>query len=137
FGILICADSRHPEIARSLAVQGAEVIVDLTAWVSQGRTVSELTTSQCQYLMPVRARENGAWVLAADKWGTEDGTIVYAGRSSVITPRGEVVAQGPTDRDAVVVYDLEPMPVETVPRRPGLYGTLTKPVAELPLGAVL
>jgi predicted amidohydrolase len=99
FGILICADSRQPEIARSLVVNGAEVIVDLTAWVSSGRSVPELTTTQCQYLMPVRARESGVWVVAADKWGSEAGTIVYAGRSSVIDPNGELLACAPSDRD--------------------------------------
>ena len=86
FGVLICADGRQPEVARSLAVNGAELIMDLTAWVSGARTVAELSTTQCEYLMPVRAYENGVWVAAADKWGPEDQSIVYAGRSSSSIP---------------------------------------------------
>ncbi|RIL02819.1 hypothetical protein DCC78_05065 [bacterium] len=137
FGALICADGRQPEIARSLAVNGAEVILDLTAWVSWGRTVPELSTTQCEYLMPVRAFENGAWVAAADKWGCEDGTIVYAGRSCVIDPLGTVRVCAPSDRDAVVLFEIEPVAVEAVPRRPALYGRLTEATETLPVTALL
>ncbi|MBI2766695.1 MAG: hypothetical protein HYX53_12405 [Chloroflexi bacterium] len=135
FGILICADGRLPEIARSLAVNGAEVILDLTAWVSSGRSMSELSTTQCEYLMPTRAAENGVWVAAADKWGTEDGSIVYAGRSCVIDPTGATRVCAASDREAVVVFDVQPMAAEIVPRRPGLYGALTRPTADLPATA--
>ena len=137
FGVLICADGRQPEVARSLAVNGAEVILDLTAWVSWGRTVPELSTTQCEYLMPVRAFENGAWVAAADKWGPEDGTIIYAGRSCVIDPEGTVRVCAPSDRDAVVTFDIEPMERELTPRRPALYGRLVEPTASLPVTALL
>lgn len=133
FGILICADGRQPEAARTLAVNGAEVLLDLTAWVSWGRTVAELTNSQCEYLMPARAFENGVWVAAADKWGPEDGTIIYAGRSSVIDPHGRTRVCAPTDRDAVVTYDIEPVPAQPVPRRPALYNRLTDPFEHLPV----
>ncbi|MGE5597677.1 MAG: nitrilase-related carbon-nitrogen hydrolase [Hyphomicrobiales bacterium] len=132
FGVLICADGRQPEVARMLHVNGAEVIVDLTAWVSWGRTTAELTTTQCQYLMPVRAFENAAWVAAADKWGPEAGSIIYAGRSMVVDPTGQVRVCAPSDRETVVVFELEPQYVEAIPRRPALYGTLVRPVEELP-----
>ncbi|GAB4327852.1 MAG: hydrolase [Dehalococcoidia bacterium] len=137
FGILICADGRQPEVARSLVVNGAEVLLDLTAWVSWGRDASELTNSHCEYLMPVRAFENGVWVAAADKWGTEDGTIVYAGRSSVIDPRGRTLVCAPTDQDVVVTYDIEPLHAAPVARRPALYGRLTMPFDDLPVAATL
>ena len=42
-GMLVCADGRMPEIARSLAVSGAKLIIDPTAWVSWGRERSVLT----------------------------------------------------------------------------------------------
>ncbi len=131
FGILICADGRVPEIARMLAVNGAEIICDLTAWVSWARTTEALTTTQCEYLMPARAYENGVWVAAADKWGTEDGTIVYAGRSTVIDPLGEARVCAASGGDTVVTYRVEPMAVETVPRRPSLYRLLTQPTEGL------
>jgi predicted amidohydrolase len=136
-GILICADGRQPEVARMLHVHGAEVICDLTAWVSWAREPAALTTTQCEYLMPVRAFENNAWVAAADKWGVEDGTIVYAGRSTVIDPAGATRVCAPSTGDTVVVYRVEPMAVpDLVPRRPALYRALTRPVAETPALAI-
>ena len=137
FGVLICADGRQPEIARSLAVNGAELILDLTAWVSYARTVEELSTTQCEYLMPARAFENGVWVAASDKWGPEDGSIIYAGRSCVIDPEGVVRVCAPSSGDAVVTFEIEPMAVETVPRRPALYGRLVEPTESLPVMALL
>lgn len=137
FGVLICADGRQPEVARSLAVNGAEVIVDLTAWVSWGREISQLTTTQCEYLMPVRAFENGVWVAAADKWGPEAESIIYAGRSSVIDPSGATRVCASSDSDAVVVFDLEPMDASTVPRRPALYRRLAEPTGAQPIVPLL
>jgi predicted amidohydrolase len=46
-GILICADGRMPEVARSLKLNGAEIILDLTAWVSAARETSQLSNPQC------------------------------------------------------------------------------------------
>lgn len=137
FGALICADGRQPEIARSLALNGAEVILDLTAWVSSGRETSQLSNTQTEYFMPVRALENGVWVAAADKWGTEAGSIVYAGRSLVIDPAGVTRVRAPSDQETVVVYDLEPMASELVPRRPALYRSLVEPVDKQPIVEVL
>ena len=139
FGALICADGRQPEVARSLAVNGAEVILDLTAWVSWANSVEQLSTTQCEYLMPARAFENGVWVAAADKWGAEDGTLVYAGRSRVIDPGGETRASAPSAGDAVVAWEIDP--AETfappTPRRPALYGRLARPWEEAPARALL
>lgn len=137
FGVLICADGRQPEVARSLAVKGAEAILDLTAWVSWGRDPSLLTTTQCEYLMPVRARENGVWVLAADKFGPEGDTLVYAGRSSVIDPMGVSRVCAPADRSTVVIYDVEPMDVPQIPRRPAFYKRLTEPTESLPVSKLM
>ncbi|MGE3073490.1 MAG: nitrilase-related carbon-nitrogen hydrolase [Dehalococcoidia bacterium] len=136
-GILICADGRMPEIARSLTLNGAEVILDLTAWVSAARETSQLSNPQCEYFMPVRAAENGVWVAAADKWGIEAGSIVYAGRSMVINPAGETVALAPSDSETVLAHDLVPMNADLVPRRPALYRTLTRETSSLPIANVL
>lgn len=136
-GILICADGRMPEIARALRLGGAEVILDLTAWVASARTTAELNNPQVEYMMPVRAFENGTWVVAADKFGVEAESILYAGRSCVIDPAGQMRAEAPPDREALLVFDLEPRPVETVPRRPELYGRIAEPAASLPVAKLL
>jgi predicted amidohydrolase len=133
-GILVCADGRMPEIARCLSLTGAQVILDLTAWVSGGRQTEDLTTTQFEYLMRVRAVENGVWVACADKFGTEADSIVYAGRSCVIDPGGHVAAALEPDDDAALVFDV-PIGDRTPPiiRRPELYGALTQPTDSLPV----
>ena len=138
-GVLICADGRQPEIARSLAVNGAEVILDLTAWVSWATSVEQLSTTQCEYLMPARAFENGVWVAAADKWGPEGNTLIYAGRSCVIDPHGATRVAAPSTGDSVVTYTIDPAQAqsEAVPRRPSLYGRLTEPWEDSPARAFL
>jgi predicted amidohydrolase len=84
-------------------------------------------------MMPVRAWESGVWVACADKWGSEDGTIVYAGQSNVIDPAGTMRACAPSSGSTVLTYQVEPVRTEPVMRRPALYRTLTRPTAELPI----
>lgn len=137
-GMLICADGRLPEIARSLAVGGAEIILDLTAWVSGARYASDLNTTQREYLMPARAIENGVWIACANKYGIEAESIVYCGRSCVIDPGGRIVAELGVEDDAALVYDVPVAPAAPpVTRRPELYSALTAPTASLPVLATL
>jgi predicted amidohydrolase len=81
--------------------------------------------------MPVRAFENGVWVAAADKWGPEDQTIIYSGRSCVIGPDGQMRVSAPSTGDTVLLYEVTPERVSLVPRRPALYGPLTQPIESL------
>lgn len=131
-GMLICADGRLPEIARSLALNGAQLILDLTAWVSGARRPEDLSTSQVEFLMPTRAAENGVWVACCDKFGVEADSIVYAGRSRFINPAGETVAALGPNEDAVLTYDV-PLADATprVTRRPELYDVLSHPTESL------
>jgi predicted amidohydrolase len=133
-GLLICADGRLPEITRCLALGGAQVIVDPTAWVSWGRQPRELSNPQPEYMMSARALENGVWVVAAGKVGIEAGSILYCGRSCVIDPRGQMLASAGTEEETVLTFDLDPAEATGPPfaRRPDLYSALTAPTEELP-----
>jgi predicted amidohydrolase len=84
--------------------------------------------------MPVRAAENGVWAVCADKFGVEAESIVYAGRTCVIDPRGEIVAELGTNEDAILTYDV-PIADAAPPvtRRPELYAVLTQPTESLPV----
>jgi len=130
-GMLVCADARMPEIARSLAVGGARLILDPTAWVATGRETASLQNLQPEYLMSVRALENGVWIAASDKVGMERGAVVYAGQSCVIAPDGSVAAIASTDEPEIVWADID-LAAATgppVPRRPELYGPIAAPHA--------
>ncbi|HEX2912657.1 MAG TPA: carbon-nitrogen hydrolase family protein [Chloroflexia bacterium] len=139
-GMLVCADGRQPEIARSLALAGAQIILDPTCWVTSGSDRRDLHNQQADYMLAARAWENGVWCVASDKVGLERGTVLYAGRSSIIGPDGKKVAEGPSDSEAVVVAeipDLKPRSLSPAPRRPALYSNLSRTTEELPVHALL
>ena len=135
--MLVCADARLPEIARSLSVGGVDLIINSTAWVSSGRTTELLLTPQVAYLMSARAVENGIWVVAADKVGMEADSSMYAGQSGVIDPQGKWIVQASSDREEVLVVDVQLTPAQVpVARHPVLYAELADE-AEGDVGAVL
>ena len=113
-GMMICADGRMPEIARTLALRGAWLILDPTAWVAFGPSYDRMRNPQVDYMMRVRARENGVSIAAADKCGSENFAVNYVGQSMVVTPDGDIAALAAADRPALIVADVqrrEPRPV--------------------------
>ena len=133
-GVLVCADGRLPEIARLLALRGAEIVVDPTAWVTAGSDPATWTNPQYEHMLRTRARENGVWAVAANKVGIERDAIAYCGRSCIVDPAGVVVAEAPPDRPAIALWDCATRaPVLPVPRRPELYTRLTTPTTGLPV----
>lgn len=82
-GMMICFDLRFPECARTLALQGAELIAMPTAWPESATFLPELVA-------PVRALENVVHLVVADRADEENG-IRFLGRSRVIDPVGAVL----------------------------------------------
>lgn len=105
-GLVVCADARLPEIIRQAAVAGARLIIDCANLTAQGAVLSEVSNPQIDYVLGVRAFENGVWLLMADKWGIEGGFATYAGHSSIYCPHGEAVAGAPAVGDAIVSYEI-------------------------------
>lgn len=109
-GMIVCADGRLPEISRVLALKGADIIADPTNWVTTGRNPSALANPQVEYMMPVRAAENGVWVVCANKVGREADSVVYCGRSIVVSPSGQVMREASSDREEIVEATLDVNP---------------------------
>lgn len=80
-GMLICYDLRFPEISRSLASSGSEVLVAPSAWV-QGKMKEEHWIT----INKTRAIENGCYMVAPDQVGN-----IYCGRSLVVDPYGKIL----------------------------------------------
>lgn len=143
-GILVCADGRLPEIARTLALKGADIIADPTNWVTTGRDPKVLTNPQIEYIMPVRAAENGVWFCCANKVGREAESIVYCGRSVVVSPSGQVVKEASSDREEIVTATmaLSTSHKDRARRERAAYyspsfGTLSEPNERAPLAGLL
>lgn len=109
-GILICADGRLPEIARVLALKGAEIIVDPTNWVATGAGLEALRNTQPDWIIPTRALENGVWFLCANKVGWEAESVVYCGQSLVASPDGTVQVRGSNGSPEIITatVDVDP-----------------------------
>ncbi|MBB4302789.1 putative amidohydrolase [Rhodobium orientis] len=136
-GLLICFDGRIPEIARSLALQGAEVIVDMANFFAM---------DQADMWGPARAFENGIWLVAATKAGYER-SIYYPGGSMIADPEGRVVTSIPYDTHGVAVADIDLAAArhkrvygannKISDRRPDAYGILKTPYDETPVAKVV
>ncbi|NJK64161.1 MAG: carbon-nitrogen hydrolase family protein [Synechococcaceae cyanobacterium SM2_3_1] len=136
-GLLICFDGRIPEIARCLALQGAEIIVDMANF---------FTLDQADLWGPARAYENGIWLVAATKSGVER-SIYYPGGSMIVAPNGQVLVRIPNDTHAVASADIETTAAQDkrwwgkgeklADRQPLAYSILTQPFAETPVAKIL
>jgi predicted amidohydrolase len=105
-GMMICADGRNPEIARTLTARGAWLIADPTAWVGFGPSRDRIFNVQAEYMLRVRALENGVWIAAADKCGSELGAVHYAGRSQIAAPDGSLAALAKDSQPQLVMAEV-------------------------------
>lgn len=99
-GILICFECWVPEAARSLALQGAQII-------AQPSNVVRETALQ---VIAVRAMENGVFWVSGDRTGTESvGSVSYRflGESRVLDPEGRVLAAS-HGREELQVAEIDP-----------------------------
>jgi len=123
-GVAICYDMEFPETARLLALDGARIVLSLTA------TTDPFAPYQAVYTR-ARAMENSIYVATANTVGELDGRHFF-GESSIVDPAGEVIRMaGRTDEVLVGSVDLTSSHPSTAAlrylasRRPELYGGLT------------
>jgi predicted amidohydrolase len=99
-GLMICFDWRFPEVARILALLGADVLAH----------PSNLVFAEAQDAMRTRAIENRVFVVTANRTGTErrpGGTVPFTGRSQLIAPSGAVLARAGKSDEAAVAVDCD------------------------------
>jgi deaminated glutathione amidase len=96
FGMMTCYDLRFPEVARALAVGGAEVLLVPAAWFSGDHKVEHWQT-----LLKARAVENTVWVVAAD---TRSDTTI--GHSAIVDPLAISVASLGEEAEAIATAEV-------------------------------
>ena len=97
----ICYDLRFPEIFREATKQGANLITIQAAWPAKRR-------AHWETLLRARAIENQVYIAAVNAVSTTpDQKVPLAGSSLLITPNGDVIAQGPTNEEAVISAELD------------------------------
>jgi len=130
FGLIgpqICYDSSFPELSRVQSLDGAEILLNITASAWGFEHVWEHNRF-------ARAYENAAWYVACSIVGEQRGDKFF-GRSAVIDPNGTTVAEGKHGEEDLVIADIDPEqsaiwrarmnPLRA--RRPEAYSAITRP----------
>lgn len=108
-GLTICYDLRFPELYRTLALAGAEVLTVPANFTERtGRDHWEV-------LLRARAIENGAYVLAPSQVNGPPGQPAF-GRSMIVDPWGTVVAQA-ADTVGIITAEIDTDRVASIRRQ--------------------
>ncbi len=125
-GLMVGWDLTFPEVARSLVLEEAEILLLPAAWTMQN-------ADMWRTLLVARAYENDVFIAAANRIG-EEPSYEFAGQSAVLAPNGEVLAalEEPEEGYVVVRLDLDDVRhrrEETqimLARQPGSYRPIVK-----------
>lgn len=100
-GIMIGWDLAFPEVARGLALEGAELLVVCANWAQPHH-------DEWRVYLLARAYENRVFVAAANRVG-EEPSYTFCGQSGIVGPNGKVYAsaQEPAEGYAVARIDLD------------------------------
>jgi predicted amidohydrolase len=112
-GVLVCEDFWHPAMAYLVALQGADVLLVMSA--GAGRGVAEpgsgavfTSWESWELIARTTAMLHGMYVVLCNRVGVEEG-LTFAGGSLVVDPSGAVVARAPqleaTHLDVVLERD--------------------------------
>ena len=99
-GMMICFDWIFPEVARTLALRGADVILH----------AANLVLPWGQAAMVTRAVENRVHTVTANRVGTETRagvSLTFTGRSQICECTGRVLAQASADQPDVLIAELD------------------------------
>ena len=125
-GVMICFDWYYPEAARTLALQGAEIIAH----------PSNLVLLNCPDSMVTRCLENRVFSVTANRIGSEarggKDRLTFIGLSEVVSPRGRILHRAPREGDDLTIVEIDPAEARNKAlntyndllrdRRPALYG---------------
>ena len=131
-GLIICYDLRFPEVTRTLALQGADLVALPTNFPMAAKVQTEVITLG-------RAAENRIYLLCANRVGKER-TGEFCGWSQIVDPYGKRLAEAGETEEALLVADVDVEKARdkdyVVPgeyelylfghRRPELYGALVE-----------
>ncbi len=100
-GMMVCFDWIFPEVARVLAMQGAQILVH----------TANLVLQYCQRAMFARSIENGMFSMTCNRIGSESRTdeeLTFTGSSQILGNRGAMLAQASSDQEQVITTEIRP-----------------------------
>ena len=97
----ICYDLRFPELFREATKQGANLITVQAAWPAKRR-------AHWETLLKARAIENQVYIAAVNAVSTsQDLKTPLAGTSLVISPNGDIIAEGSAQSEEIITAELD------------------------------
>ncbi|MFW9830131.1 MAG: nitrilase-related carbon-nitrogen hydrolase, partial [Candidatus Thorarchaeota archaeon] len=99
-GIMICFDWIFPETARTLALNGADIIAH----------PSNLVLPYCQNAMVTRCLENRVFAITSNRIGEEtrgSDNFLFTGKSQITSYNGEILSSAPSDEIYVDFVDID------------------------------
>ncbi|PMP81541.1 MAG: amidohydrolase [Caldisericum exile] len=117
-GIMVCYEVRFPEIARTLALKGADVILVPSAWVRGYNKEEHWIT-----MIKARALENTVYIATSNQIGN-----IYTGITSFVDPLG-ILLHRMNENEGIIVGEVNKGRIEEArkvlpllsQRRPSLY----------------
>lgn len=100
-GIVICYDVCFPETSRILALRGAELMLVPSAW-----RASHYFKEWWDLNLACRALDNLLYVAAVNRCG-QSGEEIFAGKSQVISPIGEVLAAFDVEEEGILYQEID------------------------------
>lgn len=124
-GLMVCWDQWYPEGARLMALAGADMLIYPTAIGWESTDTNDEKARQRGAWMTVQrghAVANGLPVVTVNRVGYEadpsgvTGGIQFWGSSFVAGPQGELLYEGPTDKEDCTIVDIDMERSENVRR---------------------
>ena len=110
-GVLTCYELRFPEIARTLALKGAEILFVPAAW-------PVIRLDHLLVLARARAIENQVFLVLCCRVGT-DAATTFSGVSMILDPDGRVLAAGEQSGEELLKAAFDPAAIDDSRRRIG------------------
>ena len=105
-GLPTCWDEWFPEVPRSYALAGAELLCYPTAIGSEPDFPAFNTQPLLRQVVVGHAIANGLFIAVPNRYGSE-GLISFYGSSFIVDPFGRVLAEAPQDCECVLVVDID------------------------------
>jgi 5-aminopentanamidase len=115
-GVIICYDLFFSELSKSYAMQGADIIICISASPTSSKSFFEP-------LLPARAIEHTTFFIFTNIVGTQE-DLVFWGGSQAYDPLGNQIIKAPYHEESIISFDIDPSIIPTIrANRPTLRDT--------------
>ena len=109
-GIQLCWESHFPEISRTYALKGADIILMPHASGLTGKRREETW----KRILPSRAYDNSVYAASCNASGDNGAGVSFGGCGMILDPLGRVIAEDFSGEECEIYADITPEPLEAI-----------------------